>query len=691
MAEITADTKIVPSACQLCIACCGINLHVREGRVVKVEGRKDHPINRGRLCPKGSAIPEVVHHPDRLQYPMKRQGSSWQRITWDEALDTIAEKLKDTKQTYGAKSVAVCLGMVFLSQARANIELIRRFTDAFGTPNVFSVDSMCFRLRLLSYILTLGRWGVADLENSRCIILWGHNPDASTPPRSWWMIPKAMKNGAKLIVIDPRRTPFAKKANIHACPRPGSDTALALGLMNVIISEGLYDKEFVKRWTVGFDELATLVKDYPPEKVENITWVPAQTVIDMARLFANTKPACIMQGWDTLDQKSSGVNNARAVAILHAITGNFDVAGGMSTPPPFHLRPIRMLDKTDGMPLGTDRFPLHYSVLGRLFGEGQGMVLPEVILKSEPYPVKAMIVAGSNLLMSWPNSKKIEAALKKLDFLVVMDQYMGETAKLANIVLPAATFAERTEPCDIYMSLGIPWVTLRQKAVQIGECWPDIKFWMQLARRMGYVEYFPWKDEIEAYDYLMEPTGLSVKALTENASGMYCGTVTYRNYESRGLRTPSGKVEIYSETLAKMGQDPLPVHREPPESPVSTPELAKKYPLILTTGARVVEYLHSQLRNVHRLHRLRPEPEAEMNPETAAKYGIKDKDKIRVESPRGSIEIKAKLTEDIIPGIVSVTHGWHEANINILTDETPADPVGGNPSLKALLCRVERV
>jgi len=690
MAEVSTGTKIVPNACQLCIACCGINLHVTDGKITKVEGMKDHPMSRGRLCPKGSAILDWVYSPDRIQYPMKRKGNDWQRITWDEALDTIATKLQGIKQAYGPKSVAVCLGMVFLTQARANIELIRRFTDVYGTPNVFSVDSMCFRLRLLSYILTLGRWAVADLPNSKCVILWGHNPDASSPPRAWWMIPEALKNGARIIVIDPRQIPFSKKAEIQARPRPGSDTALALGLMNVIISENLYDKDFVKNWTVGFDELTKVVKDYPPEKVEKITWVPAKTIVDMARLFATTKPACIIQGWNTLDQKSSGVNNARAIAILHAITGNFDVAGGLITPPPFHLRPIRLLDKTEGMPLGIDRFPLHYSVLGRLFGEGQGMVLPDVMLKSEPYPIKAMIVAGSNLIMSWPNAQKMEKALKKLDFLVVMDQFMGETTKLADIVLPAATFVERTEPNDIFVSMGIPWVQLRQKAVQVGEAWPDIKFWLELAKRMGYEEFFPWKDEVQAYDNLMESAGISVKNLKDNPTGMFYGTIGHHNYEAHGVRTPSGKVEIYSETLAKMGQDPIPVHREPTESPISTPELAVKFPLILTTGARVVEYTHSQLRNIPRLRRLRPEPEAELHPDTASKYGISDKDRMVVESPRGSIELKAKVTEDIIPGIVSIAHGWHEANANILTDETPSDPVGGNPSLKALLCRIKK-
>ncbi|MFQ5827267.1 MAG: molybdopterin-dependent oxidoreductase, partial [Dehalococcoidia bacterium] len=571
------------------------------------------------------------------------------------------------------------------------IELIRRFTDVYGTPNVFSVDSMCYRCRLLSYIVTLGRWAVADMDKSQCIVLWGNNPEGSTPPRAWWQIPDALKNGAKLIVIDPRNIPMAKKADIHARPRPGSDTALALGLMNVIISEGLYDKEFVERWTEGFGRLSEHVQAYSPEEVERITWVPAQTIVDMARMFATTKPACIVQGWNTLDQKSTGANSARAVAILQAITGNFDVPGGFATPPPFHLRPIRRIEMTEGEPLGIDRVPLHYSVLGRLFGEGQGMVLPEVILKEDPYPVKAMLVAGSNILRSWPNSNKIEEMLKKLDFIVVMEQFMTEIAQRADIVLPAATFVERTEPADIYVSLGLPYVQMRRKVIQVEECWPDIRFFLELAQRMGYQEHFPWKDEIEAYEHLMEPSGISVKTLMENPVGMFYGDVEYRNYEAKGVRTPSGKVEIYSAELERLGLDPLPTHREPPESPLSTPELAAQYPLILTTGSRLVEYLHSQLREVPRLRRLQPEAKAEINPASAAECGVNDGDRVKVETPRGSIELKAKVTEDIIAGVVNIPHGWPEANVNMLTDETPVDPIAGNPALKALLCRVTKI
>jgi anaerobic selenocysteine-containing dehydrogenase len=238
---------------------------------------------------------------------------------------------------------------------------------------------------------------------------------------------------------------------------------------------------------------------------------------------------------------------------------------------------------------------------------------------------------------------------------------------------------------------GMPYVQMRQKAIQVGESWSDAKFWIELAKRMGYAEYFPWKDELEVYDYVMEPMGLTVQGLLEKPEGVFYGEANYGIDEQKGLQTPSGKVEIFSESLESIGDDPLPCYREPPESPLSTPALAQEYPLVLTTGARVPEYFHSQLRGISRLHRLRPEPTAEIHTDTAAKYGIKDKDTIEVQTKRGAIRIKAKVTKDIVPGAVSINHGWREANVNILTDDDPVDPVAGNPSLKAMLCRVTKV
>lgn len=275
-----------------------------------------------------------------------------------------------------------------------------------------------------------------------------------------------------------------------------------------------------------------------------------------------------------------------------------------------------------------------------------------------------------------------------MEFLVVMDLFMTETARLAHLVLPAASFLERTELCDYYGTIhGIPYVTLRKKVIDFPEAWPDLKFWLELAKRMGYGEYFPWKDVDEAIDYALKPTGLTVRKLMEHPQGLPFGTIRYDQYKEKGFATPSGKVEIYSDTLKSLGHDPLPTHRE---SPFHQAEWMKDFPLFLTTGARTLEYLHSQMRHISKLHRRRPEPFAEIHPETANPYGISEGDQIEVETMVGSLTIKACVTEDIIPGVVNLPHGWVEANVNLLTTMKPGDPISGAPLLKSSSCRIRK-
>jgi anaerobic selenocysteine-containing dehydrogenase len=680
----------IKTLCQACLYSCGIEAYVEGGKIIKIKGMPEHPVNKGRLCPKGANIINWVYSPERLKYPLKKENGEWKRISWDEALDTIALKLREIKETHGAKAVASLFGMVFFVQGRISKELMQRFWDVYGTPNIFSTDSMCYRVRCAAQAMTFGGRAVPDLEigNTNCLVFWAHNPHASQPPLDWRLTSKNLE-GKKIIVIDPRKTLIAEKAHIHIKPRPGTDCALALGMLNAIISRGLYDREFVKNWTFGFDKLKEHVKDYQPEKVEKITWVPKEKIIEAAEVFAKTKPACIHQSWGTLDQTTAGFYTTRATSILQIITGNYDIPGGWikHIEPPY--RSPRLPQMVEDIPIGIDSFPLHNKVGERVFGEGHGMFLPDAILKGEPYPIKAAIITGTNPLLTWPNTEKFEEALKKLDFLVVMDLFMTDTAKLADIVLPAASFLERDEWPHFPFVLGVPYIMFRKKVIEFEECWPDIKFWMELAKRMGYEKYFPWKDVYEYMDYVMEPSGLTVKYLREEVpNGLFWTPVKYKKYETDGFPTPSKKIEIYSETLEKMGYEPLPVHIEPLESPISTPELAKEYPLILTTGSRLLEFLHSEHRNVEKLKKKTSKPLAEINRKTALQYGIKDGDKIIVETKRGSIEIKAKVTEDIVSDVVNISHGWQEANVNILTDERPANTVGGQPALTALLCRI---
>ena len=688
----TSGKAKIKTLCQACLYSCGIEVTVEGGRITKLEGMAEHPVNKGRLCPKGANIINWIYSPDRLKYPLKRDNGEWKRITWDEALDTIASKLKKIKAEHGARAVASLFGMVFFVQGRISKELMQRFWDVYGTPNIFSVDSMCYRVRCAAQAMTFGGRAVPDLEiaNTNCLVFWAHNPHASQPPLAWRLTPKNLE-GKKIIVIDPRKTVIAEKADIHLKPRPGTDCALALGMIHTIITRDLYEREFVEKWTVGFDKLKDHVKDYPPEKVEKITGVPEEKIIEAAETFARTKPACIHQSWGTLDQTTAGFYTTRAIGILHAITGNYDIPGGYirHIEPPY--RAPRLPDIVKDAPIGVDQFPLHYKIKERFFGEGQGMFLPDAILNEKPYAIKAAIITATNPLRTWPNTKKFGEALRKLDFLVVMDLFMTDTAKLADIVLPAASFLERDEWPHFAFVLGVPYIMLRKKVIEFEECWPDITFWMELAKRMGYEEYFPWKDVDEYMDYVMEPSGLTVKHLREEApQGLFWTPVKYKRYETEGFPTPSNKIEIYSETLKEMGHEPLPVHMEPLESPISTPELAKEYPLVLTTGSRLLEFLHSEHRNVEKLRKRNPEPFAEINTETASHYRINDGDKIAVSTPRGSIEIKARVTEDILPGVVNIAHGWAEADVNILTDEKPANTVGGQPALKSLLCKISK-
>ncbi|MEM3453333.1 MAG: molybdopterin-dependent oxidoreductase, partial [Candidatus Hadarchaeum sp.] len=315
------DSRVIKTVCRICSGECGLDVYVHDGKIVKVEGMKEHPINRGEICPKAEAAIDYVYSPDRLKYPLKRDGDSWKRISWDEALTTIAQELTRIKKEYGSRALAVYLGQGI--DYYENKWYARRFCDVYGTPGYYSVDSMCYRARVIAHRLTYGAMSVADQENSKCILMWARNEYNAILPRAKKAL-KALENGAKLIVVDPVRTFFAKRADIHLRPRPGTDCALALAMLNIIISEGLYDKEFVERWTVGFEKLAEHVKKYPPEKVEEITWVKADDMVKAARLYASTKPACINQG-NSIDLQANGVQTSRALAIMQAITGNLDV------------------------------------------------------------------------------------------------------------------------------------------------------------------------------------------------------------------------------------------------------------------------------------------------------------------------------------------------------------------------------
>jgi anaerobic selenocysteine-containing dehydrogenase len=676
------------TVCMLCFQVCGINAYVKEGKLTRVEPMMEHPFSRGVLCSRGLNLIPYVYSPDRILYPMMKKNGKHTRISWDEALDIIANKLHQIKKDYGAHSLAVSVGSI----GAENIEIsafAQRFRAAFGTPNYFSIEAHCFRTRIMARLITFGTYPLEDPDNSDCIILWGHNPDASEPPLAA-RINKALDRGLKLIVVDPKRIPLAKKGKFIQI-RPGTDAALALAMMNVIINEGIYSKEFVEKYTLGFDKLKEHVNAYPPEKVATICGIPEGDIREISRIFAKAKGASIIQGINALDQHINGFQNSRALAILHAITGNYDVPGGWANNPFMRLTDLRL--PVDEEPVGADRFPLFRRLWGMVAPYGQQMVLPDVILTEKPYPIKAMIVSGGNPAASWPDSEKLKKAFSKLEMLVVMDLFMSQTAELAHIVLPACTSLEMTGLAYNYgLTGGIPFAMLSKKIIEPqGESWPDWKFYSELGRRMGYGEYFPWNSDEEIVEHFLKASSITLKDLEKHPEGLWFGERCYDINAKNQIRTPSGKIELYSQTLGDLGYDPIPIYREPTQSPAQSPELVKQYPLILNTGARMVEYTHWQMRYIPELRKLAPDPEAEMHPGTAARYGIQDGDLIVVETRKGQMTIKAKITDDLLPDLVNVPHGWAKGlNENVLTEMDPRDPVTGYPELRALACRIRK-
>ncbi|MBL7178459.1 MAG: molybdopterin-dependent oxidoreductase [Desulfobacteraceae bacterium] len=667
---------------------CRMRVTVEGGNVVEVCGDPNDPEGKGELTLRGEHIKEFLYAPDRLTYPMKRTGEKgegkWERISWDEALKTVAEKLKEIKQTYGAEAIDFHHGHYHSGDILGTY--LPRLANLIGTPNITNPSHVCHLPRVfLQFNIDLGAVFQPDLPHTRCLLLWGGNPRATNKPQEI-AINEARARGVKLIVIDPRVISYAGEADIHAQLRPGTDGALALGMLNVIIKEGLYDKEFVEQWTVGFDKLAQHIEEYPPEKVAEITWVPAETIRKIARMYATTKPACISPR-NALDQHTNASGAIRAINILMTITGNLDVKGGniMMIPISMGCEDLKLFDKLSPKAaekkLGADTCLL--SKLSTAWPSAHTPLLWDAILHDNPYPVKAMMVMAANPALICANSNVVQEALRKLEFLVVADIFMTPTAELADIVLPACTFLEQTRfvTYDIHADHG--WnatsrIGLSPKVVEpLEESWSDWKIICELGRKMGYSEYFPWKTREEAIDDELQPLGITCEELKQHPEGLiitvppffytqqrgFFGGImrgiiklmafrdypeTYKKYETKGFLTPSKKVEIYSERLEKLGYDPLPVYCEPAESPVSQPELAKEYPLILIAGTKLAAYTHSMMRNIPGLRKHAPENLVEIHPDTASKLEILDGEFVKVSSPRGNIQCKARSLSDFI-------------------------------------------
>ncbi len=678
--------EVIKTDCGLCINCCGINAYVEDGKLVKVEGIPEHWLNKGELCPKGEQLVDLLYSPARLKYPMKKVNGHFLRLSWDDALGEIATKLQELKDNYGAHTLATWTGSVGVEHFEM-AAFNQRFRGAFGTPNFFNAEGICFRTRILARQITFGRYPVEEPKNANCIILWGRNPDESYWPLGR-IVRERVEAGAKLITIDPRRIPISK-LGIYLQPRPGTDGAIALAMMNVIIEEHLWDKEFVEKYTTGFDRLMEHVKEYTPEKAEAISSVPATEIRRVARIFATTKSACILEGVGHMNQFTNGLQTNRAYSILMSITGNVDVPGGWVTCPQVRLADLRL--PIDENPLGYEEFPIFHQFGRRPPPYGSASLLTETMKSGKPYPIKAFISSGSNPAVTFPDTNLFLDGINNLELFVSIDPNMTETGQLADYVLPACTFLEETGIGGFPYGISYcePYIMMRRKVVEpLYESKPIWLIWSELGRKMGYAEHFPWNTDEEVAEHFFSTSGVTLKDLNDHPEGVYFGKKEYRLFETKDFGTASGKIELYSARMEELGFPGLPGHEEPQQSAVSNPEFAKQYPEALLTGNRRVEYIDAQMHDVPALRARVPNAEAEINPITAAKYGIMQGEMIAVETPRGSIKVKASVTEDIKPGIVSVPHGWAEANCNVLLDAKLLDPVSGYITLNSVACRI---
>ena len=710
--------------CTSCDGFCPVAVKVENGRAVKVTTR-DHPLFKDVLCMKGAFAPKSFAHPSRVLYPLKRVGArgagEWQQVTWDQAMDDIAEKLKAVVEKYGPEAFAMShSGATGLSDSG----LARRFMNHLGSPNWISGVAYCMGNTAAVNRMVYGWYPRQDILNSNCIVLFGHDPRR----HSWTMEYKSIRmrqaKGAKLIVLDPRKSENAEVADVWLPLRAGTDAAMTFGWLNVIIDEELYDKEFVRDWTTGFEEFVARAREYPLDRVAEITGVDAELIRKAARMYATSGPATIP--WSPItDQQVSSTSAIRLQCILRAITGNLDVKGGDTfvgfSPTVRSDTEIEMhhmlSDEQKAKQLGSDEFPVFtyrgMEALGdateKVWGtrwanliNGCYMANPMAVFKAmadaDPYPVKAFFAVANNTLMAFANSKRIYKALMNQDLIVSFEHAMTPTAEISDYVLPGDSWLERPS-----MQAGIS----DQAMAAPGECKNVVTFWHMLAKRMGFGDVFPWETQEQLLNYRLEPSGATWEEVvasgrTPNLHKGQAPADQERKYLKTGFATPSGKVELYSSVLEGLGFDPLPYYREAAEPDTN-------FPLRLFIGLPDDEYFRTGMRHVPELRKRVSDQTFFMGPQDAENLGIADGEWTRLETKVGGIFGRVFVRSSMPKGLVRVPHGWWKpesrkglenmsgmwdfSDAQITTDDDPdlIDLEQGIPHMKGCPCLLRKL
>ena len=704
--------------CGICPAGCFVTASFENGRLVRVEPQEGHPL--GMICHIGRHSPQVVHDPDRLLHPLRRSGPKgsyqFERVSWDEALDTVVARFRQIKDAFGPEALAIYTGRGsfdmalcdIFQPADAAVSSASSVLFPFGSPNTLGVGALCYvSYAMISPHVTMGEMLITmetDLEQAELVVIWGTNPATDSPPLTHNLVLQAAWRGAKVVAIDPRRGETAREADAQwVAIRPGTDGALALAMIGVLIEEELYDERFARDWTVGFQELGQLVQHFRPEVAEQITGVPAQTVRGLARQIASARGACPVM-YTGLEYSDSGVQAIRAVFTLFALAGQLDVPGGLLFRMKENVFPqnrSRLVPNPDlKKALGRDRFPVYSAYRG----ESHASILPEAVLEGKPYPIRALTILGGSIITAWPDPELWRRTFASLDFMVCINRYHTADSAYADIVLPATTYYENVS----YMRYG-PLFKIRERMVEPqGEARNDFLIQAELARRLGYGELYPQNEE-ELLRFALEGSGFTLEQVRAAGGEARLPTalMQYKKWEKGllrpdgkpGFNTPSGKFEIASSLLAEHGYDPLPVYTEPGEGPLANPELAREYPLVFNSGTRTIHDFRTQHHGVQGLGDGQPVPPVVINRQDAETIGISEGDRVWVETPRGRAPYYAQLSDAIVPGAVDAAMGgggplgpigWQACNVNQLSDPRRYDPIPGFPVYKTLLCRVRK-
>lgn len=797
----TPATERVATFCPLCVSRCGATATITDGVFVALQPDPSHPTGQA-LCVKGKAAPEIVRHDQRLLHPLRRTNPKgaddpgWERITWDEALDHIADRLLTFARDDGPESVVFGATSPSTSAMSDAMDWVMRLRRAFGSPNQCIYMELCGWGRYLASTFTFGAAVpgayMPDLERAGCVLFIGYNPSVSRLAHAT-ATAAALRRGARLIVADPRRAGLATKADHWLRVRPGTDGALALSLSHVMIEQGWFDRGFLTRWTnapllvrtdtgrllradeataangvgaphgtsspfVAWDEVdaravtldpagrreavddtrlslfgahEVMTRDGPvtcrpvfdlvaegcrrlaPSVAEAVTGVAAADIEAAARTLWEARPVAFYT-WSGLEQHDNTTQTMRAIHQLYALTGSLDVPGGNV------LLPRVPTNAVDGAGLLTaDQRDKAIGVAERPLGPARfefvtGEDVYRAALDGEPYRVRGLVNFGANMVMAHGDSARGRDALRALDFFVHADLFMNPTAEQADVVLPVASAFE-IEGLKVGFEINAEAQSLIQLRRPLtpprGESRSDIQIIFALATRLGLGEHF-WDGDIDAaWSHQLAPSGVTLEQLRDEPAGVRVPLATqHRKYADvhdgapTGFRTPSGLVELYSEQLAAHGYPPLPVFEEPGTSPTSRPDLAERFPLILTC-AKSLHFCETQHRNVARLRSRAPDPEVELHPDTARARGIAAGDWVMLRTPGGAVRARARFDTNLDPGVVCGQHGWWQscdelelpgyppfgpdsANLNLVLPQQPSDPISGSSPLRAGVCEV---